>query len=373
MTNEILQEISSFTTDGEVLSLYVDMSVTSDNKRTWQTFLNKQRSRFPALDSDRPGHHREHVGEILTRAETWLATQFDTRCKGAVIFAEIGGDRFDAFSFPRPLPNRLDIGPQPVVGPLHAAMGTERRWCVAIVDREHLRVLTVHLGKIEADNVIEPEPYPTPHDVQAGGYAHKDYQKWKAEEARSFFKTFAEEVAKVGAQYSVDGYVLLGTSENTKHFLEFLSPQIQERVVHTGHAPPAGNSGDLLRRLEPLFADITAREEARAIEQLLDRVRNDHLAASGWHQTLIELQEGKVDQLFIARNEAREGVQCTQCSFYLVRREGECPYCGGTLRDGIDLVESAVRMAAGQEVRVEFVASDALSEMNGVGALLKFR
>ena len=373
MTNEILEKVSSFRSDNEVLTLYVDMSVTSDNKRTWQTFLNKQRSRFPALDSDRNGHHREPVGELLTRAENWLGTEFDTRCKGAAIFAEIGGDWFEAISFPRPLQNRLEVGSQPVLGPMRAAMGTERRWCIVIVDREHLRVLSVHMGAIEADHAVVPDAYPTPHDVQAGGYAHKDYQKWKAEEARSFFRTFAEEVAKMGGQYAVDGYVLLGTNENTKHFLDFLPQQIQDRVVHTGHAPPAGNGADLLRHLEPVFSDIAAKEEARAIEQLLDRVRNDHLATSGWHQTLIELQEGKVDQLFIARNEEREGVQCTQCNFYLVRREGECPYCGGALRDGVDLVESAVRMATGQEVRVEFVTSDALADINGVGALLKFR
>ena len=101
-------------------------------------------------------------------------------------------------------------------------------------------------------------------------------------------------------------------------------------------------------------------------------MRQEHLATSGWHQTLVELQEGKVDQLFIARNEEKEGVQCTQCSFFLVQRDGACPYCGGSLKDGVDLVESAVRMASGQDVRLAFIAPDIMNEVDGVGALLKF-
>ena len=58
MPNAILQQIVNHKPAHPILSLYLDMSVNSDNKRTYQTFINKQRSRFPALDSDRDAHHR---------------------------------------------------------------------------------------------------------------------------------------------------------------------------------------------------------------------------------------------------------------------------------------------------------------------------
>jgi peptide subunit release factor 1 (eRF1) len=373
MDTEILQRLSQYASDGKVLSLYLDMSVNSDNKRTYQTFLNKQRSRFPELDSDRSAHHREALGATLDRIEQWLQTEFDTRCKGAAIFAEPGGELFEAISFKRPFQNRLELSDQPLMGPLRIAHGNERRHCVAVVDREHLRLLSIYMDEIEEEKVVEPEAYPMPHDVQAGGYAHKDYQKWKAEETRKFFKMFADDVQKFGDMRRTDGYVLLGTDENVKKFREFLPQSVTDRIVHTGHAVPGGNGSDIVRQLAQVFADITAREEARAIDELLGRVRQEHLATTGWHETLKELQEGKVDQLFIASNESKDGVQCTQCRFYLVRRDGECPYCGGELRDGVDLVESAVRMASGQDVRLAFVAGDLMNELDGVGALLKFR
>ncbi len=372
MPNEILQEINSHKATHPILSLYVDMSVKSDNKRTYQTFLNKQRAQFPELDSDREAHHREPVGAVMSRIDDWLANDFDTRCKGAAIFAEVGGDWFHAISFPLAFTNRLEIGEQPLIGPLRVALGSERRYCIAMVDREHLRILSVYMGSVEEEKTLQPEADPVA-DVPPGGHAHKELQNWKAEETRKFFKSVADDVEKLGQSRRADGYVLLGTDENTKHFAEFLPQQVRERIVHTGHAPPAAGGADLIRHLAPVFAEVGAREESLAIEELLGRVRQEHLATSGWHETLKELQEGKVDQLFIARNEEKEGVQCTQCHFYLVRRDGECPYCGGSLRDGVDLVESAVRMASGQDVRLAFVAPDVLHEVNGVAALLKFR
>jgi peptide subunit release factor 1 (eRF1) len=373
MPNEILQGITSHKSNNPVLSLYLDMSVNSDNKRTYQTFINKQRSRFSEFENDH--NHREALGEIVQRAEAWLANEFDTQCKGAAIFAEIGGDWFHTISYPRPLQNRLDIGAEPVVGPLRAALANERRYCICTVDREHLHMISLFIGRVEEDRTITPDvEHPAKHDVQAGGYAQKDLQKWKAEETRKHFKEFADEVEKLGTTRRADGYVILGTDENVKHFIEFLPQHVQEKVVHTAHAPSGGGTTpDIIRHVEPALADVAARETARAIDELLSRVRGDHLASSGWQETLKELQEGKVEALFIASNESKEGVQCTKCGFYLVRRDGNCPYCGGHLKEGVDLVESMVRMAAGQEVRLEFVAGDAMNGVNGVGALLKFR
>ena len=40
--------------------------------------------------------------------------------------------------------------------------------------------------------------------------------------------------------------------------------------------------------------------------------------------------------------------------------------------DGIDLVESMIRLAANQDVEVDFVAGDTMRDLSGVAALLKF-
>jgi peptide subunit release factor 1 (eRF1) len=356
----------------DVMSLYLDMSVNSDNKRTHSVFLNKEKARFTELRSDRDNHHREDIGETFARVDRWLSETFDPSNRGVAIFAEVGGTAFDAFQFPTPLRNRIEVAGQPVIGPLSELVRGHRRYGVIIVDREHLRLVSFHMGVVGEDYTLSPDAIDTPHDVQAGGYSQKDYQKRKAEEARQFFKDFTEEIGRFTQRVKPDHLILLGTTENTQNFREFLPKQVHDRIIHTAHSPVSPSGPELVRFLEPVLDEITRREEAAAFNVLQDRVRQSHFATSGMHDTLVQLQEGKVERLVVARDLEKDGVQCTQCGFYLVRRDGACPYCGGSLRDGIDLVESMIRIAAAQEIAVEFAPTDAMRELNGVAALLKF-
>src|SRR5687767_5287097 len=91
----------------EVLSLFLDTSVNSDNKRTHAVFLNKEKARFAELQSDRERHHREPLGAAFEKIERWLTESFDPAAKGVVIYTEIGGDWFEAIELPMPVRNRL--------------------------------------------------------------------------------------------------------------------------------------------------------------------------------------------------------------------------------------------------------------------------
>ena len=373
ITTTDIQRLIQHNPDGNpVLSLYLDMSVNSDNKRTHQIFLNKERARFAELESDREHHHREPLGAVLSRIDRWIAESYDPANKGVAIFAEVGGDWFEALQFPAPARNRFELLDYPVIGPLSEVVSTHPRCAVVIVDREHLRLVSVHMGVTLEDHRVDPDPIDTPHDVQAGGYSHKDYQKRKAEEARHFFKDFADEVSRFDERFRPDAWILLGTTENTQHFRDVLPKQITERIMHTAHAPLGMPSAEVVKLVSSVMGDLTQRTEAAALDLVQDRVRQSHFATSGLHDTLVQLQEGKVERLVVARDLEKDGVQCTQCNFYLVRRDGSCPYCGGELRDGIDLVESMIRIAANQEVSVDFVAGDTMKDLKGVAALLKF-
>jgi hypothetical protein len=373
ITTKDIQRLIQRNGDGRaILSLFLDMSVTSENKRTHQIFLSKEKAAFTELQSDRDRHHREPLGEIFAKVEQWIDTAFEPTNKGVAIFAEVGGDWFEAFQFPTAVPNRLELLDYPVIGPLSQIVRRFPQYGIIVVDREHLRLLSLHMGVVGEDYSVEPDAIPTAHDVQAGGYSHKDFQKRKAEETRHFYKEFVEEIGRFHDRVKPDHYVLLGTTENTKQFREFLPKSIDARIVEVAHAPPAPGPAEIVRRLQPIIDEHARREEAISLDLLQSRVSQAHFATAGMHDTLVQLQEGKVDRLVVSRDLQKEGVQCTQCAFYLVRRDGPCPYCGGSLREGVDLVESMIRMAANQAVAVDFVAADTMQGMNGVAALLKF-
>ncbi|HSK20078.1 MAG TPA: hypothetical protein VK912_13080 [Longimicrobiales bacterium] len=371
-TNDIQRLIQHDANGRPILSLFLDMSVNSDNKRTHQIFLNKERARFAELDSDRDNHHREPLGAVFARVERWVDESYDPLNKGVAIYAEIGGEWFEALQFPKPARNRLEIHDYPVIGPLSEVVSAHPQCGVMLVDREHLRLMSVHMGVVGADYRLEPDAIDTPHDVQAGGYSHKDYQKRKAEEARHFVKDFVDEINQFEQKVRPDAWLLFGTTENTQHFREALPKQITDRILHTAHAPLGVPAAEIVRLVETVLEDLAERSEAAALDLIQDRVRQSHFATSGLHDTLVQLQEGKVERLVVARDLEKHGVQCTQCGFYLVQRDGACPYCGGALRDGVDLVESMIRMAANQEVGVDFVAGDTMRDLKGVAALLKF-
>lgn len=356
----------------QILSVFLDMSVNSDNKRTHQIFLNKERAQFAELESDRANHHREPLGEVLARVDQWISGSFDPTNRGVAIFAEIGGDWFEALQLPTPLENRFEIHEYPVIGPLTQVVSTHPRCGVILVDREHLRLLALHMGTSSDEVSLSPTAIDTPHDVQAGGYSHKDFQSRKAEETRQFFRDFCDEVVRFEQRVRPDYFILLGTTENTRHFREYLPKSVLERIIHTAQMAVGAPTAEIVRALQPVLDDISRRSEAAALDLVQDRVKQAHYAASGLHETLVQLQEGKVERLVVARDLEREGVQCTQCGFYLVRRDGGCPYCGGSLRNGVDLVESMIRIAANQAVSVDFVPSDRMRDYNGVAALLKF-
>ena len=373
ITREQIQRLIQRAPNGNpVLSLYLDMSVTSENKRTYHVFLQHKRAEFAQLDSDRETHHREPLGAAFDRVEEWIESTYEPANRGVAVFFEVGGDWMDSVQVGVALPNRLELSDRPVIGPLTELLARSRHYGIALVDREHCRLLSHYLDTLRHHKDIVPDAYPTPHDVHKGGSAAKDYQKYKAEEARQFFRMFASELSDLDRRLNLDQWIILGTEENTIHFCEFLPKDVADRVIYRAHSSVEASDADLLERLSPFFVERALQEEATIVDLLRDRLRTRHFAISGVRDTLEQLQEGKVDTLVIARDLQTHGAQCTRCGFYLDRQSGNCPYCGGELRDGIDLVESMIRMASEQEVDLEFVDPAPMSELHGVAALLRF-
>ena len=356
----------------DILALFLDMSVNSDNKRTYQIFLNQKRAEFQELDSDRENHHREEVGEAFARIEQWIDNSFQEQNRGVVIYAELGGAGWDAFQFPVPVSNRLVIADRPVISPLAQVIRGYHHHGVVLLDREHVRILSVYLGTVLDEIEVHGEPYPAAHDVQAGGYSQQRYQRRKAEETKHFFKEFAKEVEEFVQRYQPHDLVILGTEENVAHFKDFLGEQLLEMLIYTGSARVDESAPEVLARLRPHLEEERERERKEVVDVLLDRVSQDYMATGGFASTLTSLQEGRVDTLILGTDMERTGSRCTQCGFVFARDLQKCPYDGSAVEHDIDIVEEMVRIAEGQGIHIEFAPGDELAPIRGVGALLRY-
>lgn len=355
-----------------VLSVFLDMSVNSNNKRTHQIFLNQEKASFAELDSDREGHHREAVGAAFARLEKWLDDHYDESKKGVAFFTSFDGEWEEGHNFSVPVPNRLSIGDRPIVAPLVEIVERYHHHGVIVVDREHLRLLSVFLDQTLHERAVETEPYPAAHDVKRGGFSAKDFQARKEEETRHFFKEFAQEVEAFVRRHEPDDLILLGTPENTKKFREFLPAAVNELVIHVDRIEIEATAAEIRQKLAPVFESQLEEEEALAVDLLRDRVKESHLAVAGLDATLEQLQEGKLGVLVIGRGLSQRGGRCSRCHFVLARTSGECPYCGGEVEDSLDLGEEIIRIAEDQSVDIDFVERTAVEDLGGVGGLLRF-
>lgn len=358
--------------DRNILSAFLNMSVSSDNKRTYRIFLNKEKAAHQELDSDRDGKHREALGEAFARLERWVDTNFDESNKGVALYVEIDGDWLQGHQFPLPVQNRLAFDTRPVVGPLLEIVERYRHHGVIFVDREHLRLLSFYLDRNIHEREVQTQPLPAPHDIKRGGFSAPDYQARKAEETRHFFKDFAAEVEDYVRNHRTDDLTLLGTHENVKRFIEYLPASIQDSIVHTDGMEIDATSAEIQRKLAPVFARRLEEQEARAVDLLRDRVRESHLAVAGFDQTLEQLQAGKLHKLVVARGIDQVGVRCGSCGFLFTNSVDRCAYCNGPVSDDVDLVEEVIRMAGDQDVDIDFVAPSALQDLGNVGGLLRF-
>jgi len=208
--------------------------------------------------------------------------------------------------------------------------------------------------------------------VQAGGYSQKRMQRRKLEEMKHFFKDFAEEVERFVARYRPDHLVLLGTDENVARFREFLPEQVADRIVYTGPMGVDDPASEVMQRLEPHLRAEHERQSRELIDQVRDRSANDYLATAGVQGTLVALQEGKVDTLVLARDEQRQGARCGQCGFVFVRDVSRCPYDGSEQMEPVDVMEEMVRLAEQQGAAVQFADANAIADLRGAAALLRF-
>ncbi|HLL84191.1 MAG TPA: Vms1/Ankzf1 family peptidyl-tRNA hydrolase [Longimicrobium sp.] len=373
ITKQDLERLISREPGGRpVISLFLDMSVNQNNKRQWDVFLSQKRTQLEEIEPELVAREGPAVDEVTGRIRSWIADDFDQSNRGVVIYAEVGGDYFEAMQFPVPVQNRMVVADRPMVGPLAQVLESYHHYGVILLDREHVRILSVYLGSLLDEIERHGDPLPVNSHIKAGGYSQSRIQRRKAEEMRHFFKDFAAEVEVFVDRYHPQDLVLLGTEENTAKFREFLPDSILQRVVHTGNMWVDEPAAGVMEKLEPLLRADLERREREVVEQLKDRVAHDYLATAGFQGTLTALQEGKVDTLVLASDHRQDGVRCGQCGFVFARELKTCPYDGSSTLEGVDVVEEMVRMAEGQGVQIAFAAPAEVQELKGAGALLRF-
>jgi hypothetical protein len=353
-----------------VLSLYLNLDpsefATPPARKTAVRSLVDQAERRLREHNSLPHDDRMALEASLERATSFLENELPTDgAHGVAVFASEPADLFEALKLPRSVPNQVAIGHSPLVGPL-ARLERRERWCVALVNRRHARILRGSPESLREVEQIRDEVFGQ-HDQ--GGWSQARYQRGVEKEKDDHLKNTCDALMRHLKRHPFDCLIVGGPREVVTAFESKLHHYLQERLagrieVDVEHSNP----DEVLAAARPLLDELEHTREREALERLGER------GVAGVRDVLPPLHERRVEVLMLDEQFGGvPGVQCLECGW--LGLEGErCPADGSELVRLDDLTEAMIELSVQQSADVLPVRHErgALEDYGGAAALLRF-
>ncbi|MGQ9787276.1 MAG: VLRF1 family aeRF1-type release factor [Anaerolineae bacterium] len=360
-----------------VLSLYVDIypARPENTRRGWFIRVKDSLKAF-----DIPTTLYEHVMTLLSEERAQART--------LVLFAAT--DLLERYDLQVELPV-VDLAHgqvecrwgEPYVTPLLYALDEYERTGVLYLDRASWRFYEIFLGEIEeatdAFRTVSPEEWqeltrymPTLYNgllkervaTHPSRFARR-VEMW----AQRFLKRLAHLLENVVVEHDIHRLVLLGPTEDTHFFAQYLSRSIRSRVVaYVSDIPyPAPSAAQVLDKVTPILEEAE-RSHGQA---LLDAVR-ERAGIWGLDPTLEALQSGRLAVMIVPWRIEAQVWRCPEGWVASTPEMARIFYPEGELQK-VPLRDAIVELAANFGARLEFVRGEAeqrlLEQYGGLAGL----
>lgn len=359
---------------GAVLSLYVDLDPTTFatppardsqvsslvdemDRRLRASELPPEAQTAARADLDRA---REALGQLVTNANG---------ARGVALFVSGPADLFEVVRLPRPVASRAVLDDSPWIEPL-VRFGPDRRVCVALVDRHHVRLLH---GTRDGLSELDADAEPLRRSHEEGGPDGPRHPRANDAEVRDHLKRVAHALLALQKRRGYECLLIGAPGELRTDIEQALHPYVRERLdgwldVQVEYASP-----DDVRRAAATVLDAERRRRDDAtLERLREGIGRGDRAAAGLREVLKALNERRVETLLYDAGLRVRGVVGTSTGFLGVDEEID-PIDGSPTEQRDDIVENAAETAVLQaaEVRVLEDRPD-LGPHGGIAALLRF-
>ncbi len=260
---------------------------------------------------------------------------------------------------------------RPVLAPLIAALDEHRRYCVVLFNKERARLITVFLGDVEDETVLQSDILGR-SDV--GGFAQANYARHREHQLHEHARRTVEHLWAIDRTRPIHALILGGPDEALSVLRRALPPALDRAVAGTLDVGMFAITPDVVHRVTALEVSTRETEDAQLVAELTTATGKGGRAAAGWTDTLQALGEGRVHMLVLPAATTRAGVHCPEGHFISVGEMKFCPVCGGQLQASDDVTETAVRVAMLTDATVHFLAPDAGAAFaqRGIGAFLRY-
>ena len=367
-----LDKLAAFEpTDLPVLSLYLDMQADDQGKRRFDSFLRKAfTERQKTFPSGTPA--RLSFDEDVERINTFLAEDAERSTNGLVIFACHGASLFETIQMNVPLDDHwLFIGSVPHLYPLARVNDQYPRYAALLVDTNSARLFVFSLGAAETEQAVQNVKT---RKTSMGGWSQARYQRHVENFHVQHVKEVVDVLDRVVREESINHIVVSCDDVAKPLLMEQLPKHLTEKIVDIVRMDIKTADHEVLSQtLEALRAKDAATDQ-ECVEAMIGAWRGGGLAVVGPEDTLKALEMGQVEELVIA---AAPSVLRPMDSESSVPRPVNVDTSAPNAdldTERLKLADELVTKAQATAARIRFVEnSDLLSEVGGVGALLRFK
>ena len=369
---EQLDRLAAFdATDAPVLSLYLDMRPNEHGRDEYDSFLRKT---FAERARTLSGAQRASFERDVERIREHLAGNVQSSANGLAVFACAAANLFETVQLAAPIEHHwLFVGPVPHLYPLARVNDQFPRYAALLVDTNSARLFVFSLGAPEREQQVNNVKT---RKSQAGGWSQARYQRHLSNYHRQHMKEVVDTLDRVVREDAIDQIVLAADAVTRPLLMEQMPQHLADKITDVVRLDINTPEHEVLAQTLEALRGKDAETDAEHVTAMLDAWRAGALAVVGPEATLKALSMGQVEELLITATPERlrrASSMPADAAPGPVEVDTSAPD-NNTDADRMKLADELVTRAQQQSARIRFIEDpDLLSEVGGVGAMLRFR
>jgi hypothetical protein len=368
-----LQELASFWTDDrDAVSVYFKAPEPSQLAHREESIFAKDqiKQKLGTLKGNSPAD-RADVKRIV---ET-IADMKGNGGRAKVIFACKRKNIWREYDVPGDLGCSIEVGAAFTLGPLIAQQQGQRRYCIALADRNRARLLLLEAREISEHSQVLDEDQEKIRTTGTRKSAH--LERRKEEGVRRHFMFLAEHLLHFHEHKDYDCLIVGCRDDMWPEIEAALHPELKRILVGRFATDPGGATREDIQEKAQAIVDARDRvDEARLIDRTVGGFAADGLGVVGLNAVIEALEKGEVRTLLWAHQvngEARSASLCENCGHLEAQEPHACTLCGSRMRPYSNAEEALLRHALGRSIEVREMHYTKLPMPDRIAAWLRFR
>jgi peptide chain release factor subunit 1 len=352
-----------------LVSLYVRIDPTARRSLESQLTALLDQIRPLAFD-DAVDHHsrislRNDISRIreAARSRRWKP--------GAVgIFSCSGRGLFEEVQLPRAVRDRVVVDETPWIRPMLGVLDEYHRTGLLIVDKKTAQLWEVYQDEMHPVASIEDPALRQPN--HAAGNSERNVHNRAQVLLNRHYRRVVEVLDQLVRTKGFEVLLVGGRDHEVPGFVDFLPPDLRERMFATFTVDPGtATAGDLRRIAATLIERYERDEERRLVGEILETTAAGGRAVAGLEPCLWAGSMAAIESLVVQEGATVPGVVCDQSAWFGLSGR-VCALCGAPTRRVPDVIDELVTSVIENGGAVEHVEAQTGLPEHILAAKLRF-